>query len=70
MAVSHCITWFRTQLILTACQIRYRSHLWDHRSTGQLWTLILRRCLKYHLMSRVRQLILVWTGQTLDQDLS
>ena len=34
--VSHCITWFQTQLILTMCQIRYRSHLWDHRSTGQL----------------------------------
>ena len=36
MAVSHCITWFQTQLILTTCQIRYHSHLWDHRSTGQL----------------------------------
>ena len=35
-AVSHCITWFQTQLILTTCQIRYHSHLWDHRSTGQL----------------------------------
>ena len=31
-----CITWFQTQLILTTCQIRYHSHLWDHRSTGQL----------------------------------
>ena len=35
VAVSHCITWFQTQLILTTCQIRYHSHLWDHRSTGQ-----------------------------------
>ena len=24
------------ELILTTCQIRYHSHLWDHRSTGQL----------------------------------
>ena len=30
VAVSHCITWFQTQLILTTCQIRYHSHLWDH----------------------------------------
>ena len=30
------ITWSQTQLILIACQIRYHSHLWDHRSTGQL----------------------------------
>jgi hypothetical protein len=29
-------TWSQTQLILTTCQIRYHSHLWDHRSTGQL----------------------------------
>ena len=36
VAVSHCITWFQTQLILTTRQIRYHSHLWDHRSTGQL----------------------------------
>ena len=34
--VSHCITWFQTQLILTTCQTRYHSHLWDHCSTGQL----------------------------------
>ena len=33
---SHCTTWFQTQPILTACQIRYLSHLWDHRSTRQL----------------------------------
>ena len=36
MAVSHCITWFQTQLILTMCHIQYHGHLWDHRSTGQL----------------------------------
>ena len=23
--VSHCITWFQTQLILTTCQIRYHA---------------------------------------------
>ena len=28
--------WFQNQLILTTCQIRYHSHLWDHRRTGQL----------------------------------
>ena len=28
MAVSHCITWFQIHLILTACQIRYRSYCW------------------------------------------
>ena len=26
VAVSHCITWFQTQLIHTACEIRYHSH--------------------------------------------
>ena len=26
VAVCHSITWFQTQLILTTCQIRYRSH--------------------------------------------
>ena len=26
VAVSHCITWFQTQLILTTCQIRYHGH--------------------------------------------
>ena len=36
VAVSQCIKWFRTQLILTTCQICYHSHLWDHNSTGQL----------------------------------
>ena len=36
VAVSHCITWFQTQLILPTCQIRYYRHLWDHRGTGQL----------------------------------
>ena len=36
MAVSPCISWFQTQLILTACQMCYHSHLWDHRRSGQL----------------------------------
>ena len=36
VAVSHCITWFHTQLIFSACQIRYHSHLWDHCRTGLL----------------------------------
>ena len=26
MAVSQCINWFQTQLILTTCQIRYHGH--------------------------------------------
>ena len=26
VAVSHCITWFLTQLILITCQIRYHGH--------------------------------------------
>ena len=26
VAVSHCITWFQTQPILTTCQTRYHSH--------------------------------------------
>ena len=33
--------------------------LWDHRSTGQLCTLILRDHLEYCELSRLRQLILV-----------
>jgi hypothetical protein len=33
VAVSHCITWFSDSANpLTTCQIRYHSHLWDHRS--------------------------------------
>ena len=31
MAVSHGITFIQSRL-LTACQIRYHSHLWDHLS--------------------------------------
>ena len=31
-----CIIWFQTQPILITCQIRYHSHLWDHRRTGRL----------------------------------
>ena len=30
VAVSRCRTWFQTRLLLTACQTRYHSHLWDH----------------------------------------
>ena len=26
VAVSHCITWTQTQLILTACEVRYHTH--------------------------------------------
>ena len=26
VAVSHCTTWFQTQLLFTTCQIRYHSH--------------------------------------------
>jgi hypothetical protein len=63
VAVSHCITWFQTQLIPTTCQIRYHSHSWDDRSAAQLRILIPRRFLEYHMMSRVRQLTLVWTKQ-------
>ena len=36
VAVSHWIAWLQTQLIPTTCQIRYHSHLWDPRRTGQL----------------------------------
>ena len=28
VAVSHCMTWFQTQLMCTMCQIRYHSHRW------------------------------------------
>ena len=40
-------------------KIRYHSHLWDHRSTGQLLTLIPRGHLEYCEVSGLRQLILV-----------
>ena len=36
VAVSRCISWFQTQLILTMCQIRYHAHLRDHHNTRQL----------------------------------
>ena len=36
VAVSNCIIWYQSGLIAITCQIRYHSHLWDHRSTGQL----------------------------------
>ena len=57
--VSHCLTWFQTQQILTACQIRCHRHLWEHRSIGRLRNLIPRRCLTYHMMHRVTALFLV-----------
>ena len=60
VAVCHCGAWSQTPLIHTACQIRYLSHSWDYRTTGQLCTLSLRGCLEYHPVSRVRQLILVF----------
>ena len=34
MAVSHSITWFQTQLIVTACQIRCHGRLWDQSPTA------------------------------------
>ena len=59
--VSHCLTWFLTWLTLTAYQIRRHGTLWDHRSTGQLKTLVPRRCLGSHTIHGVHQLIVVWT---------
>ena len=56
--IFRCITWFQTQPIPTTCQIRYHSHLWGHRSTGQLRTLT--PSLERHTGSRLRQPILVW----------
>ena len=32
VGVSHCISWFQTQLILTTCHIHSHSHLWDWAS--------------------------------------
>ena len=54
MAVSHCVTWFQTQLILTACQIRYHGHC------GVSIALDRRGYLEYRMMSRICQLVLVW----------
>ena len=51
------IYYFQTQLILTTCQIRYHSHLWDHRSTGRLRTVTPRRYLEYCEVSGLHQLI-------------
>ena len=56
VAVSHCITWFQTQLILTTCQVRYHSHC---GIIIALDTLIPRGYLEYFKVSRLRQLILV-----------
>ena len=50
VAVSHCLTCFQTQLLLTACHIRCHSDLWDHWSIGQLRTLVPRGCLRYHIV--------------------
>ena len=61
VAVSHCITWFQTQLILTTCQIRYHSHFWDHCRSGQLCTLIPRGGFEYHTVGRLCELILAGT---------
>ena len=59
MVFSHCFTWFHSQQILAACQIRCHRHLWDHRSVGRLKNLIPRGSLRYHMMHRVSQLIMV-----------
>ena len=64
VAVCHCITWFHTSLLLTMCHIRGNSHLWDHPSLQQLNNLVPRGNLRYHVMYRVRQLILVWTRKS------
>ena len=58
VAFSHCIIRYSTQLILTTCQIRPHSSLWDHCATGRPWTLIPRSHLEPHALSRLRQLIL------------
>ena len=55
-------------LILTTCQICYHSHLCDHRSTGQLWALILRGCLEYQVVSRISQIMLVWTKNKMREE--
>jgi hypothetical protein len=55
MAVSHCITWFQTQIIPTTCQIRYHSHC------GIIVALDSSDYLEYCTVSRLRQIILVWT---------
>ena len=64
VVLSHCITWLHTQLILTVCQICCHGDLWDHRSMGQLRNMVQRDCLRYHMMHRVCQLILVWTRKS------
>ena len=61
VVVSHCITLFQNQLILTLCQICLLSHLWDQRSIGQLRTVVPRRCVGCHMMHKVRPLILMGT---------
>ena len=39
-AVSHCIIWYQSELILTTCQIHYHSHWWKHGRNRQLCTFI------------------------------
>ena len=56
VTASHCIAWFQTQLILTKCQIRYYSLFFFCEIIVELDS-----CLEYHMVSRLRQLILVWT---------
>ena len=33
--LSRCVTWLQNQFVLTACQLRDLSHMWDHRSYAQ-----------------------------------
>ena len=56
MAVSQCMTWFQTQLILT-CQIRYHGHC----GIIVARTLIPRGYLQNCEVSRLRQLVFVQT---------
>ena len=46
-AVSHCITWLQTQLILTTCQLRYGGGL----TLFIMWCQL--RCREHHMMNRV-----------------
>ena len=53
-----CTTRFQSQLLLS---LRVRSATTVICGTGQLCPLIPRGCLKRHVVSRLRQLILIWT---------
>ena len=59
VAVSHCITWFQIQLILTPCQIRYHTHCGIIVALDSSEPLIPRGYLEFCELSRLRQLILV-----------